>query len=257
MVEHESAGMPEHIARPDNLEPWGRLISGSVGLSKSRLAEVLGVTPAVIAKIAKPCGRMKIPYRSEFDVYDPSLAQTLANDPRILAGRARRLRRDPARSRQVAAQRRAKLTERLWLEHGDGSEWSKTLIAETVERVWSPAQEKGSDYLVCVACAVYRAIRPRPGAEQGAIEVAVNSAWAIGKPRTWKVTDDGDQEEPLLTSLVSVEVEDATDLWMNALLASIRHTFSSSHQEREISRKTTPARACPRLSAPAMRTLAR
>jgi hypothetical protein len=53
----------------------------------------------------------------------------------------------------------------------------------------------------------------------------VNSTWAIFKERTWKVNEDGGQDVPLLFSLVSVEVDKAKDLWLNALLAAIRHTF--------------------------------
>jgi hypothetical protein len=70
------------------------------------LAKVLGCTPALVSKIAKPCGRMKIPYKSEFVVYDAALAEALANDPRVLKSRTRRSRTDPTQRKQLAEERR-------------------------------------------------------------------------------------------------------------------------------------------------------
>ncbi len=64
------------------LEPWGRLVSGEPGVSASRIAEALGVSPTLIKGLARPVGYMKMPHRYAFEVYAPALTVELAQHPR-------------------------------------------------------------------------------------------------------------------------------------------------------------------------------
>ncbi len=76
------------------LEPWGRVVSGQAGVSATRIAETLGVTPALVRRLAQPVGQMKMQRCHPFEVYDPCLVDQLRDRLEVVESRERRAWRD-------------------------------------------------------------------------------------------------------------------------------------------------------------------
>lgn len=218
-------------SEPDDLAPWGRLIRGEPGVSAARLAAALGVSVALVRRLARPIGVMKLPYRNEFAVYDPRLAEELRDHPEVLKGRARRAgRAEPAR--KAAETRRAACIQKLSSGHAQLS----PLYERLVERLWSPSNEREllEDPLYAeFPLMLWNGLMPRPGHEREAIELIVNILWAMDKERTWKVNELGEQEAPLAWSIWERRIGcqgKARSLYRNVFAAGLRHMAEDEGQ---------------------------
>lgn len=208
----------------EELVPYGRLAYGSPGISATRLAEALDVPVGLVRRLVRPCGRMKIPYRREFDVYDPALAVSLRQHPEVLKAQERRRRRDPEAARRAAAMRRQKLVDELSRERPD----LRWLYEELVDRMWNPATEASLRHPLYreLPAVLYDALAPYPEHELDAIEIVVNIVWAMTKERTWKVDPDTrEQAEPLVWRVwrERLTVDDHPAIYRDVFAAAIRH----------------------------------
>lgn len=120
-VETSTDSVPpdESVRRPPRMEtsatfaPYGRLIAGTVGVSASRIAEALGVSAAIIKRLAQPVGSMKMQRWTAFQVYDPALVHTLSDHPEIAKARNRRGSARSDAAANAAATRRSRIVYRL------------------------------------------------------------------------------------------------------------------------------------------------
>jgi hypothetical protein len=216
----------EAAQNADNqLTPWGRLITGQPGISAARLAEALGVSVALVRRLAQPIGVMKLPYRNAFAVYDPGLVEKLADHPEVLKSRARLAGRAEA-AQKAADTRRAACVRKLSSGHPE----LVPLYERLVERLWSPSSERKllDDPLYAeFPYQLWKALMARPDHEQEAIELIVNILWAMDKERTWKVNELGEQEVPLAWSLweqrIGCHGKRAKELYRNVFAAGLRH----------------------------------
>ena len=196
-VEQESDASPV-------LKPCGKLLSGARGVSAPRIAEQLGVSPNLIKKLAQPIGTMKMRYRNPFDVYNLDLAITLQDHPEVLRAQQRRTPERQAR-RSQAAQRSADTRRQRCAAHlTQKAPELQQLYESLVEELWSPSSEAdllGEKIYQALPAKLWRALAPRKEREEDAIEIIVDILWACPKMHTWKVTDDGTQEPPLVLDI--------------------------------------------------------
>jgi hypothetical protein len=162
------------------------------------------VSPTLIKKLAKPIGKMKIPYRSAFDVYNPDLAVVLQDHPEVLRALQRRTPQAQA-ARQQGAQRAADTRRQRCVAHlAQKAPELQPLYENLVKSLWSASTEAdllGETIYQDLPAMLWRALAPRKEREEDAITIIVDILWAVTKRRTWKVTDWGTQAPPLVLSI--------------------------------------------------------
>lgn len=223
------------MTQTDPLEPWGKLIDGEPGISAPRVGNALGVPASLAKRLATPCGKMKIPYRSEFYVYSPSLIEQLRDHPLIIKARTRRERRanTPAKSTAVST-RRNRIVDILAAQRPDLLD----LYTHLVERLWNPATEddlRGNALYRDLPAQLFDALTPLPGYRAEGVAIVVNIVWAMTKQRTWKVTESREQETPLVWRIweEDLSVHSHPDVFLNVFAAAIRHTAEGAECEAE------------------------
>jgi hypothetical protein len=228
----------------DNLTPWGTVLNGQAGVSATRLASDLGVPIRVVKRLASPVGKMKMPSCNPFDVYDPALAKHLRDHPDVVKARARRLKRQvnpTASGANIAVKtRRKRCVSNLSANRPD----LVNLYEKLVERLWSLSTEKklGQKLYAELPAMLWDAFAPKPGAESEAIEVIVDTIWAMTKSRTWKVNNEwGGQDVPLVWQVWQTEppVDTNPEIYENVFAAAIRHLWfpderSPKYERREL-----------------------
>jgi len=205
------------------------LVQGKRGVSAPRLAEHLEVTPAVIKKVVKPCGQMKIPRRTAFSVYNvtPKAIEKLRSHPEIRKAQERKQKRSQTSKESAGsavATRRQRCIETLASRHPELIE----LYVAIVDKLWSPSSERSlqnqsfySDY----PATLWLALSPRSDYTVWAEDVIANIMWACTKVRTWKVNSFGEQDEPLALRLYRTDCKVDSTLWRDMFAAAIRHMF--------------------------------
>ncbi|ETX03764.1 MAG: hypothetical protein ETSY1_46185 (plasmid) [Candidatus Entotheonella factor] len=217
----------------ESLEPWGRLVSGQRGVSASRIAERLGVTPAAVKKAAEPCGVMKMEGRHAFQVYDVGLVDTLPAHPDIQKSRERRAKPNPgirkAASKRAADTRRERVVDQLAASKPE----LRFLYEPLVAKLWNPSTEAdlaGADLYRELPAMLWEALAPRPERQDEAVELVVDILWAVMKTQTWKVSAwGGGQEPPLVLAIwqgrYSIRAKKGPELYKNVFAAAIRHLW--------------------------------
>jgi len=209
------------------LEPIGKLVRGQPGVSATRIAEFLDVPAAVIKRLVRPVGVMKMSRRSPFQVYDPALVSELESHPEI--GRARERRRKRAGSDagyRGTETRKDRCVDALCSLRPD-LEW---LYGALVERLWNPSSEqqlRESPLYRELLPLLWEALAPCPDTELEGRDVVIDILWAMTKTRTWKVNEDGDQDEPLAWELwrMKAPVDSNLEKYANVFAAAIRHLW--------------------------------
>lgn len=226
--------------KKDDLKPWGRVISGQAGVSAARLAAALGVSPGLIRRLAQPIGTMKLSGYSPFPVYDPGLAQALADHPEILKGQKRKSQASREKAIQAAARRREALAAHLAADHPH----LLPLYRALVKQLWNPGMEpvlREDPLYREYPAMLWKALSPRDNRREEAIEIIVNILWAMTKEHTWKVNEFGDKDIPLSWVIweerINPETRQGRELYTNLFAAAIRHTFElpgeNKYQQRQ------------------------
>lgn len=206
-------------------------------MSASRIAKALEVTPRTVKKVASPVGKMKMPYRNTFEVFDPELVETLRDDPEIKKGQERKRRGQANRGlhKKAAEKRRQKCIDHLAEKRPE----LRGLYERLVRTLWSPAQE---DDLYDLA--IYRgfpallwdALLPKEEEKEEAEEVIANILWACSKTRTWKVNEFGDQDFPLSLKAweSGIPYYQNPEIYRNIFASAIRHQkFDWGYQKKQ------------------------
>jgi hypothetical protein len=180
----------------------------------------------LIKRLARPVGRMKIPYYNPFDVYDPVLVDTLREHPEILKAQERRQKGVTGNARAAANTRKSRCAEHLAVQRPELRE----LYEELVEKHWNPRTEaelKSDRLYTEFPAMLWDALAPFEEDADEAREIICNILWAMPKEHTWKVTEDGGQDTPLAWSIWNerLAVEGHEKHYRDVFAASIRHRW--------------------------------
>lgn len=208
----------------EQLKPWGTILEGKPGLSSTRMAEILKITPRLVKKLVTPCGVMKIPYYNPFDVYDIGLLNSLQNHPEVLKGRIRKEKCKNRDYTKTIEKRKRKCIDRISEKRPE----LYPLYKAIVNKLWNPATEKyifKYELYNEFPSVLWDALLPKKDFEETAIIIITDILWAMTKTHTWKVNEDKEQDEPLSLIIYqyNISIKNDPESYQSMFAAAIRH----------------------------------
>jgi len=208
----------------EQLKPWGTTLEGKSGLSVSRMAEILKITPRLVKKLAVPCGVMKMSYRNQFDVYDIGLLKSLQNHPEVLKGRIRKEKCKNRDYTKPVEKRKRKCVDHISEKRPELCPLYKAIV----NKLWNPATEKDIfKYQLYneFPSVLWDALLPKKDFEETAIKIITDILWAMTKTHTWKVNEYKEQDEPLSLIIYqhNISIKNDPESYQNMFAAAIRH----------------------------------